>query len=109
MYFIDRLALRAGNEKKEGEEADTVGCCSLRFEHIKLEHPDIVHFDFLGKDSIRYQNTVRVEDQIYKNLKVFKKNRESEKDQLFDRVNVSIFLYYLLVSFLLIIFLRLHC
>ena len=34
MYFIDKLALRAGHEKEEGESADTVGCCSLRVEHI---------------------------------------------------------------------------
>jgi DNA topoisomerase-1 len=52
------LALRAGNEKDE-DEADTVGCCSLRVEHVKLhkEVEDIgdyvVEFDFLGKDSIR--------------------------------------------------------
>ena len=38
LYFIDKLALRAGNEKDE-DSADTVGCCSLRVEHIKL-HPE---------------------------------------------------------------------
>lgn len=32
-YLIDKLALRVGNEKGE-EEADTVGCCSLRVENI---------------------------------------------------------------------------
>lgn len=32
-YLIDKLALRVGNEKDE-DEADTVGCCSLRVEHI---------------------------------------------------------------------------
>jgi len=31
--FNFQLALRAGHEKDE-ETADTVGCCSLRFEHI---------------------------------------------------------------------------
>lgn len=31
-----QLALRAGNEKDVDEAADTVGCCSLRCEHIKL-------------------------------------------------------------------------
>jgi DNA topoisomerase-1 len=36
LYFIDKLALRAGNEKDDKEEADTVGCCSLRVEHITL-------------------------------------------------------------------------
>ncbi|CAG8562241.1 6817_t:CDS:10 [Rhizophagus irregularis] len=89
MYFIDRLALRAGNEKKEGEEADTVGCCSLRFEHIRLEAGNTVHFDFLGKDSIRYQNTVTVDGQVFKNLKLFQRHKESDKDQLFDRVNTQ--------------------
>ena len=34
LYFIDKLALRAGNEKDPDESADTVGCCSLRVEHI---------------------------------------------------------------------------
>lgn len=34
MYFMDKLALRAGNEKDADETADTVGCCSLRVEHI---------------------------------------------------------------------------
>lgn len=29
MYFIDKLALRAGHEKDE-DEADTVGCCTLK-------------------------------------------------------------------------------
>lgn len=60
-----KLALRAGNEKEEGETADTVGCCSLRVEHItlheKLEGNEcVVEFDFLGKDSIRYYNKVPV-------------------------------------------------
>lgn len=64
-----QLALRAGNEKEEGETADTVGCCSLRVEHIKL-HPKldgqehVVEFDFLGKDSIRYYNKVSVEKLV---------------------------------------------
>merc|ERR1719203_2499730 len=51
LYFIDRLALRAGNEKDE-DQADTVGCCSLRVEHVDLyDEKDgkefVVEFDFL--------------------------------------------------------------
>ena len=58
LYFIDKLALRAGNEKDADEEADTVGCCSLRVEHIELHQEKdgykyVVEFDFLGKDSMR--------------------------------------------------------
>ena len=34
-YLIDKLALRCGNEKDD-DEADTVGCCSLRVQHIQI-------------------------------------------------------------------------
>tara|TARA_R110002050_G_scaffold85289_2_gene182004 strand:+ start:1964 stop:2188 length:225 start_codon:yes stop_codon:yes gene_type:complete len=57
MWVIDKLALRVGNEKGE-DEADTVGCCSLRKEHISLVPPSRLVFDFLGKDSMRYFNEV---------------------------------------------------
>merc|ERR1719353_339084 len=42
VYLIDRLALRVGNDKDDEEEADTVGCCSLRHEHIKFPDLDTV-------------------------------------------------------------------
>ena len=57
LYFIDKLALRAGNEKDE-DSADTVGCCSLRVEHITL------HQEKDGKLKL-YSNTdthVRLKD-----------------------------------------------
>lgn len=90
LHLIDRFALRAGNEKGD-DEADTVGCCSLRFEHISLEPPNKVIFDFLGKDSIRYYNEVEVDAQIFKNLKIFKREPKTEGDLLFDRLTVSRF------------------
>ena len=88
MYFIDVLALRAGNEKGE-DEADTVGCCSLRCEHVTLDPgpPQQLVFDFLGKDSIRYYNKVEVNETVFKNIKIFKKNKE-DSDDLFDRLSV---------------------
>ncbi|CAB1336063.1 unnamed protein product, partial [Coregonus sp. 'balchen'] len=94
LYFIDKLALRAGNEKEEGETADTVGCCSLRVEHIKLypkmdDQEYVVEFDFLGKDSIRYYNKMPVEKRVFKNLQLFLENKQPE-DDLFDRLNTSI-------------------
>ena len=87
-----QLALRAGNEKDE-DTADTVGCCSLRVEHLNLhEEMDgkefVVEFDFLGKDSIRYYNKVSVEKRVFKNLQLFMDNK-SPGDDLFDRLNVS--------------------
>lgn len=93
LYFIDKLALRAGNEKDE-DQADTVGCCSLRVEHIELhEEKDgkeyVVVFDFLGKDSIRYYNEVPVEKRVFKNLQLFMENK-APGDDLFDRLNTQI-------------------
>ena len=90
--------MRAGNEKDE-DEADTVGCCSLRCEHIKLHEeldgkPYVVEFDFLGKDSIRYQNSVSVPKRVFKNLKIFMKNKQ-DSDDLFDRLNTTTLNQYL--------------
>ncbi|XP_051725498.1 DNA topoisomerase I, mitochondrial [Ctenopharyngodon idella] len=94
LYFIDKLALRAGNEKEEGETADTVGCCSLRVEHITLHdtldgQKCVVEFDFLGKDCIRYYNKVPVAKRVYKNLKLFMENKQGG-DDLFDRLNTQV-------------------
>ena len=88
MFLIDKLALRAGNEKDTENEAETVGCCSLKYEHITLEPPDKVTFDFLGKDSIRYHETLHVEPQVFKNLKLFKKPPKADGDDIFDRLTV---------------------
>lgn len=87
MYLIDKLALRVGNEKGE-EEADTVGCCSLRVEHIQFESPKSVIFDFLGKDSIRYYNKVEVEKAVYENLKLFCRGKE-QCEEIFHRLTVT--------------------
>ncbi|XP_061891586.1 DNA topoisomerase I, mitochondrial isoform X3 [Entelurus aequoreus] len=94
LYFIDKLALRAGNEKEEGETADTVGCCSLRVEHITLHkeldgNTCVVEFDFLGKDSIRYYNKVPVISKVFKNLKLFMESKDPG-DELFDRLSTTL-------------------
>jgi DNA topoisomerase-1 len=88
IYLIDQFALRAGNEKGE-DEADTVGCCSLKFQHITLRPPETVVFDFLGKDSIRFYDEVKVDAQVFKNLKIFKKEPKTVGDDIFDRLTTS--------------------
>jgi len=86
VYLIDRLALRVGGEKDTGEEADTVGCCSLRVEHVKFDVPEPqLHLNFLGKDSIEYDNTNEITPLAYKLIQKFMKNKKPE-DQLFDHV-----------------------
>ncbi|KAM4864729.1 DNA topoisomerase I, mitochondrial isoform 2-T2 [Thomomys bottae] len=92
LYFIDKLALRAGHEKA-GRTADTVGCCSLRIEHVRLQaravgHEPVVELDFLGKDSIRYHHRVSVEEPVFRNLQLFMDNKEPG-DSLFDKLTTS--------------------
>jgi DNA topoisomerase-1 len=87
LYFIDKLALRVGNEKGE-DEADTVGVTSLRYEHIVLKPDNKVKLDFLGKDSVRYVNEVTVDPQIYLNIEKFL-NGKVKGDDLFDEINSS--------------------
>lgn len=95
LWLIDHLAIRAGNEKGD-DEADTVGCCSLRLEHVQL-NPETseVTFDFLGKDSIRYLNTVKVDPVIVKNLAIFRRAPKVSTDMIFDRLETSMLNSYL--------------
>lgn len=88
VYLIDRFALRAGNEKGD-DEADTVGCCSLKYENITLQPPNKVIFDFLGKDSIRFHEEFEVDPQVFKNLRIFKKPPKTKGDEVFDRLTTS--------------------
>ena len=98
LYLIDTLALRVGNEKF-GDSADTVGCCSLRCEHITLhKHLDgsnyVVEFDFLGKDSIRYYKKVAVKKKVFRNLISFMENKQGQ-EKLFNKLTTIGLNYYL--------------
>ena len=86
-YLIDVLALRVGNEKSE-DEADTVGCCSLRVEHIHILADNQITLDFLGKDSMRYFNTVTVDEHVWKNLKSFVDGKD-KTEGLFDSIDAN--------------------
>jgi len=69
-WLIYRTAMRVGDEK-DPDEADTVGATTLRKEHVELT-PDAIKFDFLGKDSVRWQETVPAvgnDKQFHENLK----------------------------------------
>eukprot|EP00906_Rhabdomonas_costata_P015134 RCo021746 len=84
LYFIDFLALRCGHEKGD-DEAETFGACSLKCEHINLQKPDHILFDFLGKDSIRYYNEVKVDPTVYRLCCEFVRGKTPNSD-LFDKV-----------------------
>ncbi|MBI4673786.1 MAG: DNA topoisomerase I [Chloroflexi bacterium] len=86
-YLIDRLAMRVGDEKDE-DEADTVGASTLRVEHVNVRENQIT-FDFLGKDSVRWEKTLRIEDDtdraLAENLKEFERGK-APGDQLFPDI-----------------------
>ena len=85
-YLIFRTAMRVGDEK-DPDEADTVGATTLRKEHIKIT-TDTIEFDFLGKDSVRWQETVvaQGEDkQFQENLKKLIEKKKL-KDEIFDNI-----------------------
>ena len=85
-YLIYRTAMRVGDEK-DPDEADTVGATTLRKEHIRLGNNSI-EFDFLGKDSVRWKETIPAEGQdkqFYDNLKEFISNKK-ENEEIFDGI-----------------------
>jgi len=85
-YLIYRTAMRVGDEK-DPDEADTVGATTLRKEHIKIT-PSAIEFDFLGKDSVRWQEKVVAEGhdkQFQENLKKLVENKKP-KDEIFDGI-----------------------
>ncbi|AJM92015.1 DNA topoisomerase I [Nitrosopumilus piranensis] len=85
-YLIYRTAMRVGDEK-DPEEADTVGATTLRKEHIKIT-TDAIEFDFLGKDSVRWQETVKAvghDKQFQENLKKLVEKKKP-KDEIFHDI-----------------------
>ena len=85
-YLIYRTAMRVGDEK-DPDEADTVGATTLRKEHIKITS-NAIEFDFLGKDSVRWQEKVIAEGhdkQFQENLKKLVENKKP-KDEIFDGI-----------------------
>ena len=73
---------RVGDEK-DPDEADTVGAITLRKEHIKIDG-DIIHFDFLGKDSVRWVKQYKAPPEVIRNIKQF---CETSKEYLFEGVD----------------------
>ena len=94
-YLIYRTAMRVGDEK-DPDEADTVGATTLRKEHIKLTE-NTIEFDFLGKDSVRWQETIPAEDQdkqFHSNLKELISNKKNNQEIFDDITSRHVNAYY---------------
>jgi DNA topoisomerase-1 len=87
--------MRVGDEKDE-DEVDTVGASTLRVEHVKVE-PDSVKFDFLGKDSVRWEKTLPInppEQSVARNLADFTSNKKQD-DEVFHHIDSAMVNQYL--------------
>jgi DNA topoisomerase-1 len=81
-WLILKPNMRVGDEK-DPDEADTVGAITLRPEHIKIEG-DVIHFDFLGKDSVRWIKSVKAPASAIRNIEEFSK---TSKEYLFEGID----------------------
>lgn len=81
-WLILKPNMRVGDEK-DPDEADTVGAITLRSEHIKIDG-DTLHFDFLGKDCVRWEKSLRAPAVVIRNIKHY---AETSKEYLFEGVD----------------------
>jgi len=81
-WLILKPNMRVGDEKDPGE-ADTVGAITLRQEHIKIEGNSL-HFDFLGKDCVRWIKDVEAPPQVIRNIEHY---AETSTEYLFEGVD----------------------
>ena len=81
-WLILKPNMRVGDEK-DPDEADTVGAITLRAEHITVKG-DILHFDFLGKDCVRWVKDVQAPPLVISNIKHFS---EMSKEYLFEGID----------------------
>ena len=94
-YLIYRTAMRVGDEK-DPDEADTVGATTLRKEHVKLSG-NAIEFDFLGKDSVRWKETIPAEGQdkqFHDNLRELISNKKDNQEIFDDITSRHVNAYY---------------
>jgi DNA topoisomerase-1 len=81
-WLILGVNIRVGDEK-DPDEADTVGAITLRTEHIKIDG-NILNFDFLGKDCVRWIKQVSAPPTVIQNIVEFAKQ---SNEYLFEGIN----------------------
>lgn len=104
-YILIRLAMFSPRKRSTDEEADTVGCCSLRVEHMTFDPNEEggdnkeIELEFLGKDSMLFKQTIDfgkdlynenngMGTQVYENLSKFCKKKK-KTEEIFDKINPS--------------------
>lgn len=91
LYLIDRLGLRIGNENNQTVD----GATTLKVKNIVVVNDKgLVRINFIGKDSIEYDNQIKCERYFINTLKELGKNKHPD-DYLFPNVNPRIVNSYL--------------
>ena len=91
IYFIDSLWIRVGSSKESLN--NTYGISTLLRKHVAFPGKNQVRFRFPGKDSIPYDNTVKVSERIFKLIKSYHTSNSDER--IFDAINSSMVNRYL--------------
>jgi len=82
-WLIFAVNMRVGDEK-DPDEADTVGAITLRREHISFPEEEKIHFDFLGKDCVRWEKEISAPPEVIRNIQEY---MDTSKDYLFEGVD----------------------
>jgi DNA topoisomerase-1 len=85
LWLIDNHGIRPGDEKNE-DQADTVGASTLRVGHVKILSEQKIKFEFLGKDSIKFEKSMKVPNIIYENFRKLVSGK-TKNIQVFDSIS----------------------
>lgn len=84
-YIVLTYGIRIGNEHGEENIRDknVRGASTLCVENILLVEPSSIHLEFIGKDSVPYSETLKVNKKVYSEFKKQIKGKKST-DKLYD-------------------------
>ena len=100
LWLIDNHGIRPGDERTE-DQADTVGASTLRVDHVKLLSNYTIKFDFLGKDSIKFEKSMKVPKIIYNNFKklLYKRKNDEQVFYLISAASINAYLKQFDINF----------
>ena len=87
LWLIDNHGIRPGDERTE-DQADTVGASTLRVGHVKILSGNKIRFEFLGKDSIKFEKSMKVPPLISANFKKLLSGRPNDS-QVFNLISAG--------------------
>jgi len=88
VYLLDVLAIRPGTEKDEAKEAGTLGLTTLKCTNISFGKDSHITIDFVGKSSIKFEKTFKVEKIVYENLQKLCKGK-GKSSEIFPNVDAT--------------------